>query len=279
MNLENFYSSWSLKNEKMIKNDLIGAMRKFNIIQKGLKKKKLLVLFDAMIDFGCGYGSFLNLFFENNHIKNGFGFDFSNNSIRYAKNKHEKTNLSYHELKNLNPVDSVSLMRRKIEPLKKVDVIALIDLLEHVPDCYKLIHELSIITDYFLIKLPLESSIFDNYVIKKTFPGPQHYNGHLREFTVNNVYYFVRKLGLNPIFEQVYKYNIHDAFPLQKISFDNLSPLQILKRIYRIIQRFIIKYFKFLMSKLLPTKIFLRLFGGGGYWCFASYNNDHILKP
>lgn len=200
-------------------------------------------------------------------------------AVNYAKNNFTKANLNYYKLENLDSLDSIKLIRRKIEPLRKVGVIALIDLLEHVPDCIDLIEKLSSVTEYFLIKLPLEQSIFDNYIIKKKFPSPKHYNGHLREFNVNSVHYFIRKLGLNPIFEEVYIYNIKDAYPKQKISFDNLSSMQILKRCYRICQRFFIKWFKFCMSLILPKKIFLRIIGGGCYWCLATFEKTHILIP
>ena len=49
----------------------------------------------------------------------------------------------------------------------KLDAACLIDLLEHVPDPLQIIDSLSGITKYFIIKLPIENSIFDNYIMKK----------------------------------------------------------------------------------------------------------------
>jgi len=152
---------------------------------------------------------------------------------------------------------------------EKVDAILLIDLLEHVPDCQTLIGELAPHTRWFLIKLPVECSLFDNYLLPKEYPGSLHSNGHLREFDANNVYYFIRSLGLTPIFETLYRYEVDDSFPPVAPGTPWKSRLV----------RFVVKFVKVLLSWILPTKLFLRFVGGGGYICVASYNADHILKP
>lgn len=89
----------------------------------------------------------------------------------------------------------------------------LIDLLEHVPDCRALVASLAKFTKYFLIKLPVESSVLDNYILPKEYPGPLHSNGHLRGFDANRVHYFIRQLGLTPLFESLYVYHLEDIFP------------------------------------------------------------------
>jgi hypothetical protein len=43
--------------------------------------------------------------------------------------------------------------------------------------------------------------------------------------------------------------------------------------------RLAIKSVKTVLSWLLPTKIFLRVVGGGGYLCLASYSEQHLLNP
>ena len=64
-----------------------------------------------------------------------------------------------------------------------------------------------------------------------------------------------------------------------KIDFKNKTIIQQLKHFYRILQRFTTKNFKLVCSWLLPKKIFLRLIGGGGYFCLATYKKDLILHP
>lgn len=64
--LEEFYRNWSIKDKHGLLIDLAGAKRKFEVIESGLNKRKILGLFDSMIDFGCGYGEFLNHFYKKN---------------------------------------------------------------------------------------------------------------------------------------------------------------------------------------------------------------------
>ncbi|HBI22231.1 MAG TPA: hypothetical protein DDY37_06585, partial [Legionella sp.] len=163
--------------------------------------------------------------------------------------------------------ENIQFLEKQLK--SNVDAILLIDLLEHIPNCQALISALASHTRLFLIKLPIESSIIDDYLLPKEYPSSTHSNGHLREFNVNTVHYFIRSLGLTPMFETLYRYETKDSFPPLALG----SPLK--ARLVRIA----IMSVKKILSWILPTKIFLRLVGGGGYICVASYNARQVLNP
>jgi SAM-dependent methyltransferase len=266
--LEQFYESWSEKSEKGIKEDIQSAMRKTNKIIDGIGQNTSKIKIKSLIDFGCGYGTILDIFAKRYQTDISFGFDFSNEAIKYANQHYSDKNTQYFKVPSLNIYENIEFIKSKIGT-QKVDCILLIDLLEHIPNCKELITELSKITTYFIIKLPLENSVLDNLVLNKEYPSSVHSNGHLREFSVNSVHYFIRTLGLTPTCESTYVYNINDTFPKQE-KWDSLR--------HRI-RHNILKYFKLLSSFILPKRIFLQLIGGGGYYCIATFNQDHMLNP
>lgn len=90
----------------------------------------------------------------------------------------------------------------------------------------------------------------------------------MREFTVNDVYYFIRKMGLTPIIEDTYVYHIDDTVP----------PLPGAASLFKKFKRIIIKTIKYTCSKIMPKRIFLRLVGGGGYYCIATFDRNIIVK-
>ena len=262
---EKFYEEWSNKTPEEINYDITAAIRKAKIITASIPKSMTSNI-NSILDFGCGYGAFVKHFQDSLNIPKAIGVDFSSSAINVANQQFANDSLVFYRLETLDISKNFDFLLSIIP--KNVDCILLIDLLEHVPNCKDLIATLSKFTKYFIIKLPIESTIFDNYLLKKEYPGSTHSNGHLREFDANNVHYFIRHLGLTPIFESLYVYNIQDIFPPQ---FNVPSSRQ------KII-RFLLKNFKRLMIGFLPKKIFLRVIGGGGYFCLATYNEQNTLS-
>ena len=266
--LNQFYEEWSSKSAEGVDFDIRSAERKAETIAR-LVPTELLDSLHRLLDFGCGYGAVIlrlkQLRSECIHL--AFGFDFSETAVNLARTRSDSEAIRYEKLPALDVRDNVSFLRSKVDGL--VDAILLIDLLEHVPDCRALIAELAPLTRLFIIKLPIESSLFDNYLLPKEYPSSTHSNGHLREFDANNVYYFIRSLGLTPVFETLYCYDKEDSFP------PVLPGTSLKGRLARLA----VKSVKTVLSWLLPTKIFLRVVGGGGYLCLASYSEQHLLNP
>lgn len=263
---EEFYQSWSVKSENNIIHNCEAAVRKIDVILQGMPVVRELE-FETIMDFGCGYGKALQNITERLNIKKSYGFDFSEAAISYANNHFRDEGLQYYCLKSLNIDENVDFIKSVIGG--KVDCILMIDLLEHVPDCKKMMLILSELTDYFIIKLPIEDNILENYFFKKSYPSTRQDNGHLREFNANTVYYFIRNIGLTPLSEGIHIYDFRDSYPPPVVK---LSLKQFLKRN-------IIKYFRMTVSLLLPRKIYIRLFGPGSYYCVATFNKEHILNP
>jgi len=88
-----------------------------------------------------------------------------------------------------------------------------------------------------------------------------------REFDVNNVHYFIRDLGLIPIYENSYIYSIQDLLPRGNICGIRKKTIVYLIFLIRLIGKF-----------LLPKKLFLKVIGGGGYICFATYDPGYEIN-
>ncbi len=265
--LENFYASWSSKGSDEISMDVAAAFRKADIlislVPDDFRRHSAKIL-----DLGCGYGGVAKRFTEVLQIQCATGVDFSDIAIDEARRRFASKTLQFHKLPSLNCAEIASFLNQLIPD--GVDYMLLVDILEHIPDCKKLFEHLAPFTKYFIIKLPVECAVFDNYILPKEYPSSRHSNGHLREFDANNVHYFIRELGLTPLAESLYIYHLDDMFPP--------IPLTMRSAKRRII-RLVLRAFKTVMTKLLPPKIFLRLIGGGGYICLATYNSDHVLTP
>lgn len=265
-NLENFYEAWSSKTSTEIDYDIVASLRKADEITSYIPTT-LSRDIRSVLDFGCGYGALLRRFQERWSLQEAVGVDFSSTAIEIARRQFQQDGIQYHKLPSLDTAQNMEFLRSIIPA--KVDCILLIDLLEHVADCKALVANLAQFTEYFLIKLPVESALLDNYILPKEYPGSNHSNGHLREFDAHNVYSFIRQLGFTPHFEMLYIYHLDDMFPPPQST---LTPQQKLVRV-------LLKSLKLIASKILPKKIFLRTVGGGGYFCLATYDHAHVLNP
>jgi SAM-dependent methyltransferase len=263
---EEFYAAWSMKSAEQIVYHNEAAIRKIDAIMQGMPVIKDLHI-ETMLDFGCGYGQALRTCSDRLRLIKSYGFDFSEAAVAYADRNFGQDELVYRRLTSLDIDENVDVMKSVING--KVDCILLIDLLEHIPDCKKLMLKLSELTMYFIVKLPIEENLLDNYVFTKDYPSTKQGNGHLREFNANTVYYFIRNIGLTPIAEGIHVYDFRDSYPPTK------EPLTLRQSIVRNTT----KLCRMAVSLMLPRKIYIRLFGPGSYYCIATFNKDHILNP
>jgi SAM-dependent methyltransferase len=270
--MQDFYDQWHCKEERQIVYEVEAGRRKAEELIALLDKRGVDFKIDTVVDYGCGYGPVLNTLLEKGVAARGLGFDCSQSAIDYAA-KHGNSGAKFFHLPDMDVQNSVRRIGEKIKEefgVEKVDGVILFDLLEHIPDCAELVERFSGIANTFIIKLPLENSVFDNYVIpNKPYPGPAHANGHLREFSVNDVRYFIRSLGLAPLVEGHYVYELRDNCP-PRFKAESLE---------RLVKYHIIRLIKYVGSLVLPAKLYLRLIGGGGYICVAEFNRNFILTP
>ena len=265
--LGEFYESWSAKSVQAIVEDIAAAQRKADVLAS-MVPLEVRTEIHTLLDFGCGFGGVLNGLLNAWDVDRALGVDFSESAIAEARRRFVDARLGFQRLPSLD-TDVVTGYLKQLLP-EGVNCILLVDLLEHVPDCERLVAALAPLTKYFVIKLPVESSIVDNYILPKEYPSSRHSNGHLREFDANSVHYFIRQLGLTPLRESLYVYELRDIFPAIPAGAATL------KR--RIIRR-TLWLFKGMARMLLPKRIFMRLIGGGGYVCLATYDAAHVLRP
>jgi SAM-dependent methyltransferase len=264
--LEKFYQSWSIKSDEQIGYHNEAAIRKIDAIVQGMPAIRELRI-KTILDFGCGYGKALQHCADTLNIVKSYGFDFSETAIAYAARNFASPKLEYHRLRSLDIDDNIKHIKTVTKG--KVDCILLIDLLEHIPDCKDLMLKLSELTDLFIVKLPIEENILDNYFLRKEYPSTKQANGHLREFNANTVYYFIRQLGLTPIAEGQHVYDFRDSYPPPP------APLTW----SQFLNRNIVKVFRMTMALLFPRKTYIRVFGPGSYYCIATFNKQHFLIP
>jgi len=264
--LEDFYQSWSEKTPAQIEHDISSGDHKAELITSRIPGH-LLEPLKRVVDFGCGYGGFLGTLATRLTVNEAWGVDYSPAAIQVAKKRFGGGVVSFHRLPTLD-ARAIPDFMRSVAP-EGADCVCLIDLLEHVPDCRALLAALSQTSTTFLIKLPLERSVLDNYVLTKEYPGPGHSNGHLREFDVDDVHAFIRRLGLTPLYEDTYVYRLAEMFP---------PPPERLPLV-RATKRGILIALRATTKVLLPRRWFLRVIGGGGYFCLATYDSANILEP
>lgn len=264
--LSEFYQSWSKKEKWLIDYDNEVAGRKVDAILQGMPELHDLNI-KSVVDFGCGYGKTLHDFFERLNLEKAYGFDVSENAIKYAQENFATAGLQFHQLATLDIAENIQFIKSIAG--SDVDAVLLIDLLEHVPNCIDLMLNLSGVTKYFIVRLPIEENMINNYFLKKVYPSTKHYNGHVREFNVNSVHYFIRKIGLTPLVESIHIYDFRESHPPRPSA-----PISL-----RGIARNLLKYARMGLAILLPKKIYLRLVGPGAYHCVATFNKEHILIP
>lgn len=266
--LEEFYEGWSNKSSDAIDYDIEASIRKADIIVSHIPGE-LWANIRSVMDFGCGYGAVLQHIHEKlvSTIDTAVGVDFSDAAIEVASQKFRHDSLKYYKLPRLDIAENLDFLRSVIPD--GVDCILLVDLLEHVPDCKALITALAQFTQFFIVKLPVESAAFDNYILPKEYPGPTHSNGHLREFDANNVHYFIRQLGLSPLYETLYVYHLDEIFPPPPADCTTKQKAV----------RWLVRQFKRIAMQILPRKLFLRWVGGGGYFCLAAFDRAYLLNP
>lgn len=218
---------------------------------------------------GSGFGKGLHAIVNKSGSLYGLGVDFSQEAVEYAKKHYEGDKIKFIRTDSLDIKLTVDQIR-KLYP-DCFDMAVLFDVLEHIPKPKTFIRELAAISKFFLINLPLDNTILNNYVRSigpGTYPSILHGDGHLREFTVNDVHNFVTSLGLTPLSFRFYQYSINNVYPdhLKSSNFKGAISNKILKAIF------------FATRHLVPLRTKLRLFNGGAFMCLAEWSSSLVLE-
>jgi len=170
--------------------DIAHAPRKASELTKVMPLNVLQELFAQkryVIEVGCGAGGVIYNFSKlltGHGIRNiPVGYDISPKAIEMANERYG---------------DSVDFTCSKEITIKKnVAVILLVDVLEHLetPDIF--LRSMTTISNYFLIRLPLDKSLW-NIALNK-LPKLEKELGHIHYFTYQSAITFVNEQGLDVV--------------------------------------------------------------------------------
>jgi len=145
-----------------LKKEAQNSKEKFKDITRFLKKIK----FNSVLDLGCGSGSFIANF-KNLPKKQLYGTDISSPALSYAK-KHFKGITFFR-------ADCMKLPIKN----KSVDVVTFTDLIEYVDNPRKLLKEIRRVSNYLILKVPLEDNVILNLYKKVQKTDWKKMMGHI----------------------------------------------------------------------------------------------------
>ncbi len=171
------------------------------IIESILKRNS--IVFNEIIEVGCGAGKILEYLQKKNPNQNFLGYDISPQAIDLALS-----------IKN----DSLNFFLADfIESYNKVtDVILIIDVIEHVADYYGFLNKLKPKGKNFVFHIPLDMSV---HTVLKPHINLQQRNsvGHIHYFTKEHVFWMLQDCGYKIINWEFTKPSI-DVQPVKGIK-------------------------------------------------------------
>jgi ubiquinone/menaquinone biosynthesis C-methylase UbiE len=148
--------------------------------------------YNAIAEMGCGTGSVLNLVAQGLKAPHRIGVELSNEALISARQQ--------------NPQLSNIQGDVTYPPLKKgsVDLIILSDIIEHLSKPVDFLKDISKISDYMALNIPVEKSLFPKSFeklagVKNPIETHEHLAGHLFEWTTNEVEQLLGKANLKII--------------------------------------------------------------------------------
>jgi len=161
--------------------DIEDSPWKANIINAIIERNR--ISFNDIVEVGCGAGGILTCLSEKNpHIQTLKGFDISPQAIMLAeKRKSERVNFYLDDFINNNLSTNV-------------DVVLVIDVLEHISDYYGFLEKLKHKAKYFVFHIPLDLSC--RTILKPHIMLQQRESvGHLHYFSEEMVWWFLKDSG------------------------------------------------------------------------------------
>ena len=158
---------------------------KADIIISMFKRNKITI--HDLVEVGCGAGGILaSLAEKNTSIKTLKGYDISPQAISLAE-KRKSERVQFYLGDFISDVQTT-----------KVDVILVIDVLEHVGDYYGFLHNLKDKARYYVFHIPLDLSC--RSILKPHVMLQQRETvGHLHYFSEEMVWWFLRDSGFTVV--------------------------------------------------------------------------------
>jgi len=207
----------------------------------------------AEVGGACGHVlNYYKIFFEKrgNNIKKVVNFEISREFIDYGKRLYKF--IEFYEGDFMNNWNKKG----------KFDLIILSDIIEHIEEDDVFLEKVSKISKYVFVYIPCEDNLLNTileFIKKREKIGMNHPSGHLRKYNIakcekllsKHFYILNSKIFIHPIYLTKTPWGI---------------------KIKRSMLGIILVIFMKILNKLLPKKIYVRLFGGN-YMAFLKSKN------
>jgi len=141
--------------------------------------------FNNALEVGCALGILLNNLADKLQIKNRFGIDISAENIQFAKKTYPNSTFV------CGTIDEIKENWNKYFSIDKFDIVFLSDIIEHIPNDEEFLKEISTITDYVLLNLPLEKC----FNTRNRNYGELDPSGHLRCYNLSDARKLIKNNG------------------------------------------------------------------------------------
>lgn len=189
---EDYADHWLHPDEGKIKD--LESRYKIKILSSMIPKR---IKIDNILEFGCGNAAGLRFMAEKRGSKNLFGIDISQKMVELAKKNCPKG----------------KFLKGGLEVLKKfnepIDLILLLDILEHLPDPQKALEVASQKASFLGIKIPLEKTLVNRIIGYSSREA-----GHLHFFSEDDFLKILESANLKIVSKKV-------AFPPKEIALND----------------------------------------------------------
>jgi hypothetical protein len=241
---------------------------KADTLIKLIESSKLTGSIYSIIDIGCSTGVLLREVGRSVSAEKLLGVDLSENTIKKAE-AYNSDNPSMRFLKcdgSLKNLEDILKAHNWNPPVNKFRAALMVDFLEHVCDPRSYIDILKPYCDIFMIKIPVEKTIWDNCLMaawgKKAHPGSDHPDGHLWEVDYAGTRHFLKDMGLATIAEFYWKHP--DFVQFAPHILDKWKKKRADKKLMCHFYRYFHNSVKYLCSSANTMRII-----GGSYFCLA----------
>lgn len=234
MDFEKFYEDygriWS--NKKRQKYEILASKWKSDIFFKHFYYTKIKL--DSILEYGCGPAYILKNFDKKLNNLKIVGIDISNSMLKLAKK---------------NIPNGTFIKNDQISYKNKIDLVLLIDILEHIKNPNKVLKESKLISNYIFIKVPLEKCLLKN--IFRFFRKIKiNSEGHINFWNKRDVFNILEEVDI-----KIIKYKTLN--PPKKLQFKKgTNKLNLLLLMYRMLGKIIFIY-QPLYSFLFGTHLFI----------------------
>jgi len=159
----------------------IGVDWKIDMLTRALPED---IKFKSILEVGCAFGVVLDKFTKKIKIKDATGLDIATENIKFAKEM-------FPELAFYSGTIENTFLDKQGLPLKQFDLVLLSDIVEHVPDELGFMKNVSKLSRYVLLNLPLEKS-FSN---RNRNYGIHDRSGHLKAYDPRDARSLIDRAG------------------------------------------------------------------------------------